>query len=206
MTPQSSQHHFRKLLQAGGQAVKVSVFGKYVHFSESYGSALPFEMRFDDLPWFPANMGLRFTLPGGDTYKELHFRNPNAKDITIEFYCGTVETADSRLSIVRGRLVGVMHGPSVWTAHSQTIGAGATVDLTAAHPVFPTYLRKATIVTNMDPAVDLEILDADDAVLDTVLFRSTKLYESSSGIQIKNNTAAPVVCRANQIWYVTEVE
>jgi hypothetical protein len=56
----------------------------------------------------------------------------------------------------------------------------------------------------MDPAVDLEILNSADAVLDSVFFRSTKLYQVAEGIKVKNNTAAPVVCRANQAWYIVD--
>lgn len=184
-----------------------------VHNVEAYGryllirsAPLEFEMKRDGGAWFKISQGEGFDLGEEDRFQKLSFRRCAGTTIPVPVKIRTADCYmfDSRLSIVRGRVTPFMQAESVWTAHDATIAAGAALDLTAEHPVFPDYVRKGTIITNMDPAVDLEIVNAANEILDTVFFRSTKLYEVAEGIKIKNNTAAPVVCRAAQAWYVVD--
>lgn len=205
-TAQTFLTHFKKRLPAGGQLVQVNVAGSVFLCAEVTGTALPFEMQMDSLPFIPMTQGLSVRLKGGDEFRQLTFRNPTSSEITVEFYAGSALIEDARLNIVRGRSAPVMHAPCVNTAHSTTIAAGAALDLTGAHPVHPRFLRKATIVTNMDPAVDLELTNAAGDNLATVFWRTSFLLESSEGVKVKNNSASPVVCRACQVWYIVEVE
>lgn len=181
----------------------VDVYGRYFLVRSA---AEEFEMKIPGGNFFKISQGEGFDLGDEDRFTKLHFRRVPGSTVSQDVKIRTSDCYmfDARLSIVRGRFAAIMQAPTVWTAHSATIAAGAALDLTAAHPTFPDYLRKATIVTNMDPAVDLEILNSADATLDTVLFRTTKLYEVSEGIKVKNNTGAPVVCRASQAWYVVD--
>lgn len=193
---------WHKLTIPAGQDVVKSVTGMYFMISElQSGTELQFLVSIDELPFFPATLGLKFTLPPGNAFSKLRFRNPTTTDMVVEFYAGTVEGEDMRLNIVRGRATPFMHAETVISGHSSTIAAGAEVDLAGTAPS-PKYIRKATIISNMDPAVDLDLLNDADEMFDVCLFRQSKLIESSDNITVKNNTAAPVVCRIAQIWYV----
>ncbi|MCW5554480.1 MAG: hypothetical protein KIS67_20270 [Verrucomicrobiae bacterium] len=203
---QSFLSHFKKTLQPNGQLVPVNVAGSFILCSDVVGSALPFEVQIDSEPFVPITQGLSIRLRAGDSFSKLTLRNPTDKVLTVEFYVGSSHVDDARLNIVRGRSAPVMNAPTVMTAHSTTIAAAAALDLTGAHPTFPKYLRKATIITNMDPAVDLELVNAADDIIATVMFRTAFLLESSEGIKVKNNSAGNVVCRAVQVWYIVEVE
>lgn len=187
--------------------------GAAVHSLEVYGryflvrsAPAEFEMRVQDGKWFKIHQGEGFDLGESARFTKLAFRRvPGTTDaVQVKIRTSDCDMFDARLSIVRGRWIPFMQAESVWTAHSATIAAGGTLDLTGVHPVNSAYERKATIVTNMDPAVDLEILNAANEVLDTVFFRSTKLYEVTEGIKVKNNTAGAVVVRAAQAWYVVD--
>lgn len=181
----------------------IEAYGRYFFVNES---SAKFLMSVNGSKYFPISMGQGFDLSDSDRFNKLTFKRPAGwpDEITADIITSDCHIFDARLSIVRGRMTPFMQAESVWTPHSATIAAGTALDLTGAHPTDDRYLRKATIVTNMDPAVDLEILNSADAVLDTVFFRSTKLYEVSQGIKVKNNSGAPVVCRASQAWYVVD--
>lgn len=195
--------HYPFTIKTGGEEKQVNAAGNFFICADVTGDGQPFQMSWDNEPFFDWNMGLKYVMPPGTYFSKLRFKNTlQAADIFCQMYIGSGNVDDARLTIVRGRAAPVMNAETIKTAHSTTLGAGATLDLTAAHPTFPRYIRKATIVTNMDPAVDLEILTPGDAVMDSVLFRTTKLYEESEGIKIKNNSGAGVVLRAVQFWYV----
>lgn len=162
-----------------------------------------FEIRFDSGEWIPCFAG----------FKRVNIQQPFQRvearqsvfsgTMEVQFVVGDGDIQDTRLSVVRDKGLPVQKWPTVMTGHSQTIAAGAEVDLDGTEPSPATsHERASTIVTNMDPAVDLEVLNQDDEVLDTVFFRSSKLYESSASLKVKNNTGAPVVARISQLWYV----
>ena len=206
-TRQSDRNSFLKFypvtLKTGGEPKTIAAAGNFFICADVTGDGQPFEMSWDSEPYFDFNMGLDYSLSPGDSFSKLTLKNTRqSSDIVAQIYVGSGKLTDGRLNIVRGRAAPIMHAEVVTTAHGDTLAGGAALDLTAGHPTFPKYVRKATIVTNMDPAVDLEILDSADAILDSVLFRTTKLYEMSTGIKIKNNSGAPVVFRAMQIWYI----
>lgn len=197
--------HYRVKVPAGGEVDKACAGEFFSCADVDGGNGSHFEMRWDSQPFFPFNVGLGFRMLPGEQFKKVTFKNSQASDLYVEFYAGSANFFDSRLNIVRGRAAPVMNAPTVLTPHSDTIAAGDTIDLTGEHPTFPNYIRKAHIITNLDTAVDLDILDENDALIDVVMYRETKLYEISAGIKIKNNGATPIVCRAFNVWYIVEL-
>jgi hypothetical protein len=188
---------------AEGQTVSRDITGKhFMVIEQSGGQGETFWAGFDDRPLFKASLGLVFRLSGQDFFSKLRFRNDTLEEMVIEIYAGTVETEDMRLNIVRGRAAPVMEAESVITTHSTTIAGGAEVDLTVLPPPGPKYIRKATIVFNMDPAVDLDLADEDDNLVAPVLFRQGINYPSSEGLKVQNPSGAPIVARISQVWYV----
>jgi hypothetical protein len=187
-----------------GQQVERAITGVFFMVAEQEGDAGKFHAGIDDLGLFPVTLGLRFRLPGGNSFSKLRFLNPLAAEITIELYAGTVECEDMRLNIVRGRAAPVMDAETVITHHSAAIAAAGAVDLSAEEPPGPKYVRRCTHVTNMDPAVDIDLATAgdDSGIFATVMPRTSYNVPSSAPVIVQNNSAAPVTVRIAQIWYV----
>lgn len=198
----SSIRHFRIPLPAG-QDVERAVTGVYFLVAEQEGGdGQKFQVAIDDDPFFPATLGLKFNVQPGNSFSKLRFRNETAAEMTIEIYAGTIEGEDMRLNIVRGRAAPMMNAETVITTHSAAIAATTAVDLTVVSPPGAKYIRKATIITNMDPASDLDIRDASDAVIASVFYRQAFLLESSQAVKVYNPTASPITARIAQVWYV----
>ena len=89
---------------------------------------------------------------------------------------------------------------SIITGHSQEIPAGSEVDLTGTDPGTG-FQRKATIITNLDRAVDLNVYNSDDELVDVVMYRTSKLYEVSAPLTIKNESEVAVNTAISQVWY-----
>lgn len=197
--------YFRKQLQAG-QDIIVNVTGRFLICTDvEGGDGEPFLVSIDDGAFVPFNLGLKVELPHPDSFSKVAIRNPSQSEITVEFYAGSILVEDMRLNIVRGRAAPIMKAETVLTSHGGTIAGGGVIDLSdlVAHPPpNPKYLRAATIVTNMDPGVDLDILNTDDAEIGTCFFRQSLLIESSDPIKVKNSSGGNVICRIAQAWYV----
>lgn len=193
----------RIVLPPSGVEVIRNLTGRHFQIIEhSGGLGEKFFAAFNDKPFFKAALGLKYVLPPGDAFSKLRFRNDTAEEMVIEIYAGTVETEDMRLNIVRGRATPMMEAESVITGHSQTILAAAEVDLSATTPPGPRFIRKATIVTNMDPAVDLDLANVDDDVFAAVFPKQSHLVQSSDPVKVQNPSGAPIVARIAQLWYV----
>lgn len=197
--------HFRVPVKAGGSAKK-GVTGAFFACSDVIGgNGTPFQLRWDDVSFFPFNVGLQFHLKPDELFSSIEIENPQTADIVVEFYAGSAQVSDSRLNIVRGRAAPFMHAATVVQPISASVPATDEIEVSGAHPTFPNYIQKAIIVTNTDPASDLEIWDLNDDIIDLVMFRESKLYEMSNGIKIHNPTGAPVLMRGMRVWYIVDV-
>lgn len=205
-TTENSHLSFFRLTLGAGQQAERGVAGRFFICTEvEGGEGKPFELALNDNSFFPLNTGLKIQLPGGDDFSKVTLRNPTAASMVIEFYVGTIIVDDLRLNIIRGRSAPVMKAETVMTGHGGALGALATYDLSNT-VTFPSpnakYIRASTIVSNLDPAVDIEIRNQAGDVLMPVFFRQSILIESSDALKIFNPTGAPVVTRIAQSWYV----
>ena len=194
-----------RTLSSTGEAVQISEGGQFLLITK-VSTGDQFEIRIDSNQWIPCWLGWKWILAEGEYFKSVEFRSVGASaNMDIECVQGTGDFSDSRLNMVRGQVTNFMDGATVLSGHSQTIAGGATVDLSDSvtyPPPVDGYLRKATIITNMDPASDLELLNSAGEVLNSVLYRSNFLMESSDPIKIKNNTGSGIVTRICQEWYI----
>lgn len=205
-TPNSFIGYFKKKL-AAGQEIAVNVTGRFLICTDvEDGDGSPFEASLDGNSWFPFNLGLKIELPHPDSFSKVAIRNPGASEITVEFYAGSILVEDMRLNIVRGRAAPVMKAETVLQGgYGGTIAGGASIDLSdlATYPApNAKYLRAATVVSNLDAGVDLDILDKDGDDLMPCFFRQSVLIESSDPVIVKNSSAGDVICRIAQFWYV----
>lgn len=207
-TTQNSFLQFFRVTIPAGTSVKKNVTGRFLIVTDCDGNeGLPFDVALDEGSSFPMNTGLKVELPSPDSFSKVTITNPLEDAITVEFYTGSILVEDLRLNIIRGRSAPVMQAESVCTSASTTIAAGATLDLTdetTFPPPHPKYLRRATIITNMDAGSDLDIYNADNQLLTSVFFRTVLNWESSDPVKIKNNTGADIIVRVAQSWYVIQ--
>jgi hypothetical protein len=163
-------------------------------------------MQFSDGAWFDFDQGLTFNL-GPDKFTKLNFRAKQFVVPTrIEFYAGNAQIADSRLNIVRDpnhyQVFDFQVRETVVRAGPITIAGGATVAFAGTGAAGSGYgYRKEIIVTNLDPASDLDLLDSANNPIGTVFFRQANIFETSATVKLKNNGAGAMAIRVMEIFY-----
>lgn len=189
-----------------GVEVQKNVFGTFVMITEQKGgNGAKFEMSFEELPFFDATMGMRFKLPNGNSFSKLRFVNKTGEPMDIEFFAGSIEAEDFRLSILRGRAVRMTKAETISTAFSASIPSLGEIDLSneiAFPPPNELYVRASTTIFNRDLSTDLEILNPSDDVIGTVFPKTGYLRESTEAVKIQNNSGSPVLVTGEQLWTI----
>lgn len=157
----------------------------------------PFEMGYDSNPLFPIEgAGVTWALPAADErFTKLTFKSDVTQE--IEFYYGNFLAFGNQVVPVI-KVAKTYARPGV-----TSIAATTNVDLTTV-PAGRSY-RKSIVVTNLDPAVDLEIHMKDSAGVfqpaATVFFRQAWYLETSDDIRVRNASAGTVNCRIVELFY-----
>jgi len=186
-------NHRSITVPAGGK-VRVEVGGRVFYCQ---AATAPFEMEYDDNGFFPVRgTGVQWSLAGVDErFRRLVFKSDVAQ--TIEFYTG-------QFSIFENVVVPVIQVAKTFARPGVTsIAATTNVDLETV-PAGRKY-RKSIVVTNNDPAVDIEIYMKDAAgayqLAATVFFRQAWYLETSDAIRVRNASAGAVNCRILELFY-----
>ena len=190
---------FRKLTVKAGQRKSVNIFGRVFVCSKASGS---FRMNFNDGEFFDVKgAGGEWALVGEDRYSRLQFTAET--DTDIEFYGGNFFYHENVVIPI------VKVAPTftrVWLDDdgNPTLAAGASVTLDDVPAGF-TY-RKAIVVTNDDPALDLDIYarntgDATWRPAGVVFAKQCWILETSDELRIKNNGASDMNVRILELFY-----
>lgn len=157
----------------------------------------PFEMGYDANPLFPIEgAGVTWALPdASERFTKLTFRSETTQE--IEFYYGNfLAFGNQVVPVFKVAKTFARPGPT-------QIPATSNVDLDTV-PAGRSY-RKSIVITNMDPAVDLDVYMKDSAgayqLAATVFFRQAWYLETSDDIRIRNASGAPVNCRIVELFY-----
>jgi hypothetical protein len=201
----------KKVVLAPAEHTIVNVTGSTFACTESNGG---FEMSFDDGEWFPFDVGLKVRFPRPDFFTKLGFRNPGNAEVTFEFVTTSGEIIDARLNVVRDRplQLQVVDYPTILKTHaiSMLTGNGNAGDrLAMPNLVGGGYAqRKAALITNNDPTLDLEVYELVGGVaaghVSTVFARQVHALPTSADLILVNENATPVNCRASEIYYPAE--
>lgn len=200
MSIQSSKSSFierRKLsLEAGNQVKSANIYGRVFACTEASG---PFSMNFNDGEFFEVRKGVEWALIGEDRFARLQFKAAAATD--IEFYAGNFFWHENVVvPIIKvAKTRAVPHTTS-------TIGAATSVvfNVTPAGLLY----RKSIVITNNDPAVDLEVEARDITVPATwrragVVFAKQAWYlETSDEIRVTNLSGAAINYGVVEIFYL----
>lgn len=200
----------RFTLPAGGENT-LNVTGNFVICTEAFGGFdLYLTENSDALPW---NVGLSVRLQGDDFFDKLRFVNQSATlAVVVEVMVGIGDVIDSRLNIVRDRptrlslevaktvtkssaTVSIAGGAFVALAGTDTVGSGRTY-------------RKCLLLTNNDPAVNLEIvglaadMTTETGVVASAIYGTVTVIETSDNLKIKNNSGAAIACRICELFFI----
>jgi hypothetical protein len=157
----------------------------------------PFEMSYDANGFFPVEgAGITWAMPDPkERFTKLAFRSDVAQ--TIEFYHGNfLAFGNQVIPVIKVAKTFARPGAS-------TIGANSNLDFDSVPP--GRSYRKSIVVTNLDPAVDLDVYMKDAAgayqLAAAVFFRQAWYLETSDDIRIRNASASPVNCRIVELFY-----
>src|SRR5439155_18398913 len=156
--------HKKLTLTHDGKHIAVPATGSVFLCKEA---SSPFQMQFDDQAWFPFDQGLGFNLGPDRQFTKLNFRALNFDtDTNLEFYVANAAVGDSRLTITRDenrfQIVSFMAAKTLVKGFAAaSINAGASVRFygtggTGLAGAAYSY-RKSIVITNNDPAGDLEV-------------------------------------------------
>lgn len=188
----------RKITVYPDHRLPVNIYGRVFVCTNSTG---PFMMNFNDGEFFPVKgRGVEWALVGDDRYARLQFQAD--QETTIEFYGGDFFWHENVVTPV------IKVAPTVIKAMDVVqIAAGASISLpgTAAAGSGFGY-RKSLIVTNLDPALDLDLLNDAGVKIATIFFRQANVFETSADLVLKNNNGgSPMPIRIMEIVYPEEL-
>ena len=154
----------------------------------------PFQMQFDAGTVFPFDTGFKIKNPdnGGGMFQGVTFYNPTANAILVSFYVGGADVdfvGVSAIKEVSSRAVG---------GGLQTLEPAATIDVPG---ISSGSQRKQIIITNLDAAVPLVILDATGAVFGAVFAQTPWSVPTDAFFTIKNNGVAPINFIVGELYY-----
>lgn len=153
---------------------------------------------------FTAGCGKAY--PPDQYFTGLELRNTSATaTVTLLFWAGFGDYIDRRLTVVDGRfnsVVPVREAPTIYLARTSASIAGLTTVTFNTLPAL-TVRRKAIVVSNMDLANSLLILDTAGNP-GTAVFPLTSVTLPISGeVKVRNGTASAIVCYIGEIFYST---
>jgi len=194
----SSFLSFKSITVPANGTLPVNVTGSYFNCKE--GDAA-FKMQVEDGEQFDFEAGLSFSWPPG-TFTKLTFFNETVNPITIDFYVGNVAVHDARLNTTIDRLIIVSQKdfPTYLVGNSLALNAG---DSQTFNGIDNGHQRRQIVVTNLNPAVNLTILDQFGNGVGTVFPLQAWQMPTNAPITVINQTGQPITCLVGETFYTT---
>jgi hypothetical protein len=194
----------RSLDIPAGETKSVNIYGR-VFFCNA--ATAPFTMNFNDGEFFPiVGRGVEWALVENDRYSRLQFKSLVAN--SIEFYAGNfayhenvvVPVSKVAQTVIKPwtGAVNVVDGVRV----RAPLAAGGVLLLpgTGAAGSGLGY-RKQLIVTNLDPLLNLILLDSLDNLLETIPHQQSHVFETSADLKLKSFEATPIYYSVMEMFY-----
>jgi len=154
----------------------------------------PFQMQFDAGTVFPFDTGFKIRNPENirGAFQTITFYNPTANAILINFYVGSAE-------------VDFVGGGAIKEVSSRALGSGLLTleagDIWDIPGISGGSQRKQVVITNLDAAAPLVILDGDGAVFGAVFAQSPWTVPTDANLKLKNNTVDPINFVVGELYY-----
>lgn len=180
---------YKSVNVGAGQRSEVNVSGSLFTVQDSTAQFL---VQFDEQTEFiPLESGMSLRMPGGEMFRKLTLRNDTAAALTVNFYVGSIAVVDARLGRINTGLYLTGHPFVSLDPAEVTVFTG----------INGTDLRKQIVVTNLDAASDLKILDSSDNVAATIPPGTAWTLECGGTIKVQNATAAPIPFNVGETWF-----
>lgn len=141
---------------------------------------------------FPQGAGVE-NIPDNGTFKRLEVRNPSTGPITVVIYIGGPLYRDNRSAIIEPK--------TEFAAWSGTTLANATGQTFSGVPAGFRIRRKCIQVTNLDPALNLQLRDALNNIGLSVFPNTSITLPISEPVTVYNNSGGPIACNISEIWW-----
>lgn len=143
---------------------------------------------------YPQGSGVD-NLPAGQTFKRLEVRNPSLGEITVVLYVGGPLYRDNRSALIEPRTEVSAQTPAASIIPN---AAGVVLD---GIPTGLRIRRKSIQVSNLDPALNLQIRDAAGNVALTVFAQTSITLPISEYVQVYNASGGAIASSISEIWW-----
>lgn len=141
---------------------------------------------------YPQGSGVD-NLKAGQTFGRLEVRNPSTGTITVLIYVGGPLYRDNRSALIEPRTE-----LDAWSSNSLASATGQAFD---GIPTGLRMRRKAINVTNLDPALNLQVRDAAGHIGLTIFAQTSVTLPISEAVTIHNATGSAIACSISEIWW-----
>lgn len=157
-----------------------------------------------------------FTVGTGKEFSEeqyftaLQITNENPVPITITLFAGFGDYIDKRTTIVGNRLQSILPTiePVVQAFSVKVVGVPVTAiaggaDIPTTGTPTPTQLRrKAILVSNLDPNLNLQLKDQDGNICHTIFNNTCQIIPVSGIITLHNPNGSSISCQFTELWWM----
>ncbi len=151
----------------------------------------PFIVQFDIHTKIPFDQGFKRMVPDVP-FDTIRFFNPTGNPITIEFYVGNGDVDFVGVSAYK-EVSSRAKGSGI-----ETLEADETFDIVGVDVASQ---RKQIVITNLDPASPLMVLDADGNIFGAVFAQAPWTVPTDAFFKLKNTTVNPINFVVGEIYY-----
>lgn len=171
--------------------VPISQYGQSFYF---IAATAPLEVKTDVTAFKPYRKGTGEEFTDEMRFQRLEVKNSNAFNVTISIWVGFGKYLDNRFEVLDSYT-------GIRTANAPgTIAAGATLALNGS-PTGTQIQRKALVVSNIDTAAILQVLDLNNALCCAIFPQTSITLPISGEVRIKNPTGVIAAVYVSEIWY-----
>lgn len=190
---------YRRTIPAQDQT-QIDAEGDFFYVKESEQPLL-YQMDLGpDLPW---DVGTGPDSRGTARFSRLTIKNPWSTPVVVVVYIGKGGIVDNRFTLVPSRdfAIPVRDATTQFVARPGSTLAANSVIAFPGTPILPQIQRKQIVISNLDLANVLYVLDSSDNVCAVVFPQTSITLPVSSVVKVKNATSSPIVCYISELWY-----
>lgn len=184
-----------------GQAT-LDTLGQFFYIKEA---SKPLLYQLDDGRELPFDVGTGLNTRGTGIFKKITIKNIWSEPVTLEIVVGLGEYTDNRFTLVPERdfaLPVYQTKTEIKGYPASTIPANTKIRLDGI-PILPIRQRKSIVLSNLDAANSLYVLDDTDNFCAACFFGSSITLEVAGPVKIFNNTANGIPFCLSEIWFTS---
>jgi len=153
------------------------------------------------------SVGTGKSFPDEEFFSSLELENFESSTVQITLFVGFGDFLDNRTTIVGNRLTSILPVIEPETRllanAATTLANNASISLSGAAPSTAYLRRKAIMISNLDSAARLQLLDHVGTVVALEVFAATSVIVPVSGAcTVKNVSGGAVALAVSEIWWL----